>query len=95
MWGEDAEALNLTENTQPALMAVSVAVAAYWKNKAVFNYRTGAYVASHSWVNIPPLHPSCVGIGGYGAFVEIARSGDATRGAGGARRDGGRFGPKL
>lgn len=49
MWGEDIEALNLTENTQPALMAVSVAVARVLKKEGGFSLSDkGAYVAGHS-----------------------------------------------
>jgi len=49
MWGEDADALNLTENTQPALMAVSVAVARVIENQGGFTLADkGAYVAGHS-----------------------------------------------
>jgi len=49
MWGEDADALNLTENTQPALMAVSVAVARVLESQGGFTLADkGAYVAGHS-----------------------------------------------
>lgn len=49
MWGEDADALNLTENTQPALMAVSVAVARVLENQGGFTLSDkGSYVAGHS-----------------------------------------------
>lgn len=49
MWGEDADALNLTENTQPALMAVSVAVARVLETQGGFTLADkGAYVAGHS-----------------------------------------------
>ncbi len=49
MWGEDADALNLTENTQPALMAVSVAVARVLESEGGFTLpEKGAYVAGHS-----------------------------------------------
>ena len=46
--GEESE-LNLTENTQPALMAVSMAVMAILKNKAGLDLKeNAAYVAGHS-----------------------------------------------
>lgn len=49
MWGEDANALNLTENTQPALMAVSVAVTRVLEEQGGFTLADkGAYVAGHS-----------------------------------------------
>jgi len=49
IWGEDADALNLTENTQPALMAVSVAVARVLEAQGGFQLADkGAYVAGHS-----------------------------------------------
>ena len=49
MWGEDADTLNLTENTQPALMAVSVAVARILESQGGFKLEgKGAYVAGHS-----------------------------------------------
>lgn len=49
MWGENADALNLTENTQPALMAVSVAVSRVLENQGGFTLADkGAYVAGHS-----------------------------------------------
>ena len=49
MWGEDGDALNLTENTQPALMAVSVAVTRVLEEQSGFTLADkGAYVAGHS-----------------------------------------------
>lgn len=49
MWGEDEGALNLTENTQPALMAVSVAVARILEKQGGFSLSAKAgYVAGHS-----------------------------------------------
>ena len=49
MWGEDVAALNLTENTQPALMAVSVAVARILEKEGGFTMNEkGSYVAGHS-----------------------------------------------
>jgi [acyl-carrier-protein] S-malonyltransferase len=45
--GPEAE-LNLTENTQPALMAVSMAVVNVLKGKGVDLAKTGVYVAGHS-----------------------------------------------
>ena len=49
MWGEDADALNLTENTQPALMAVSVAVTRVLESQGEFILADkGRYVAGHS-----------------------------------------------
>ena len=49
MWGEDANALNRTENTQPALMAVSVAVTRVLEKQGGFTLSDkGAYVAGHS-----------------------------------------------
>ena len=49
MWGEDAGALNLTENTQPALMAVSIAVTRVMESQGGLTLADkGAYVAGHS-----------------------------------------------
>lgn len=49
MWGEDANPLNLTENTQPALMAVSVAVARVLEQQGGFSLADkGAFTAGHS-----------------------------------------------
>jgi [acyl-carrier-protein] S-malonyltransferase len=49
MWGDDSDALNLTENTQPALMAVSVAVTRVLEEQGGFTLADkGAYVAGHS-----------------------------------------------
>lgn len=49
MWGEDADALNLTENTQPALMAVSVAVTRVLEREGAFRLnQKGTHVAGHS-----------------------------------------------
>ncbi len=49
MWGEDADALTLTENAQPALMAVSVATARVLEAEGGFSLTDkGAYVAGHS-----------------------------------------------
>ncbi len=49
MWGEDAAALTLTTNAQPALMAVSVAVARVLEAEGGFTLADKAqYVAGHS-----------------------------------------------
>ena len=49
MWGEDAQALNLTENTQPALMAVSLAVTRVLEHEGGWTIKDkGTYVAGHS-----------------------------------------------
>lgn len=49
MWGEDEAALNLTENTQPALMAVSMAVIRVLEKQGGFKIEdVCAYVAGHS-----------------------------------------------
>ena len=49
MWGEDVNALNMTENTQPALMAVSVAVTRVLEKEGGFKLdEIGSYVAGHS-----------------------------------------------
>ena len=49
MWGEDAAALTLTANAQPALMAVSVAVARVLEGEGGFRLADHAqYVAGHS-----------------------------------------------
>ncbi len=48
MWGEDEAALTLTENTQPALMAVSVAVARVLDNAKSGIIGSAKYVAGHS-----------------------------------------------
>ncbi len=48
MWGEDEAALTLTENTQPALMAVSVAVARVLEHAKPGVIGAAKYVAGHS-----------------------------------------------
>lgn len=49
MWGEDQDALTLTQNAQPALMAVSVAAARVLETEGGFSLADkGAYVAGHS-----------------------------------------------
>jgi len=49
MWGEDQDALTLTQNAQPALMAVSVAAARVLESDGEFSLAdNGAYVAGHS-----------------------------------------------
>lgn len=49
MWGEDGDALNLTKNTQPALMAVSMAVTRTLEKQGGWTLADkGAYVAGHS-----------------------------------------------
>lgn len=49
MWGEDEHALNMTENTQPALMAVSVAVTRVLEKQGRFKLADkAAFVAGHS-----------------------------------------------
>ncbi len=48
MWGEDEAALTLTENTQPALMAVSVAVARVLEDAKSGIIGSAKYVAGHS-----------------------------------------------
>jgi [acyl-carrier-protein] S-malonyltransferase len=46
MWGEDDEALKLTENTQPALMAVSLAVVRVLEGQGGFQWGKHAIVAA-------------------------------------------------
>lgn len=49
IWGEDQDALTLTQNAQPALMAVSVATARVLESEGGFSLADkGAYVAGHS-----------------------------------------------
>jgi [acyl-carrier-protein] S-malonyltransferase len=49
MWGEDAEALTDTAITQPALLAVSLAVLAVWQQEFGFNTAEhSGFVAGHS-----------------------------------------------
>ncbi len=49
IWGEDADALTLTQNAQPALMAVSVAVSRVLEAEGGFSLADkGVYVAGHS-----------------------------------------------
>lgn len=48
MWGDDETALTLTENTQPALMAVSVAVARVLEHAKPGAIGEAQYVAGHS-----------------------------------------------
>jgi [acyl-carrier-protein] S-malonyltransferase len=46
MWGEDEEALKLTENTQPALMAVSLAVMRVLEGQGGFEWGKHAVIAA-------------------------------------------------
>ena len=48
MWGEDLEALTLTENTQPALMAVSLAIVKALYSEGYHLSDQGSFVAGHS-----------------------------------------------
>ncbi len=49
MWGEDQDALTLTQNAQPALMAVSVATARVLESEGRFALSDkGSFVAGHS-----------------------------------------------
>ena len=49
IWGDDADALTLTQNAQPALMGVSVAVARVLEGEGGFKLADkGGYVAGHS-----------------------------------------------
>ena len=49
MWGEDQDALTLTQNAQPALMVVSVAASRVLESEGGFSLADkGAYVAGHS-----------------------------------------------
>ncbi len=48
MWDGPAEALTLTENAQPALMAVSLAAIRVLESRGISVGRTAAYVAGHS-----------------------------------------------
>lgn len=49
MWGEDADALTLTQNAQPALMAVSVATVRVLEAEGGFSLADkGGFVAGHS-----------------------------------------------
>ena len=47
IWGDDLDALTLTQNAQPALMATSLAVMAALKAEGI-GVETAAYVAGHS-----------------------------------------------
>lgn len=48
IWGEDAAALTLTANAQPALMAVSIALVRAMKGEGLSLSESGAFVAGHS-----------------------------------------------
>ena len=48
IWGEDLEVLTLTENAQPALMAVSMAAVRALESEGYVLADQGAYVAGHS-----------------------------------------------
>ena len=48
MWGEDLNALTLTENAQPALMAVSLAVVRALESEGYELSNQGSFVAGHS-----------------------------------------------
>jgi [acyl-carrier-protein] S-malonyltransferase len=48
IFGEDAEKLNLTENTQPAIMAVSIATMEALKKEKGLNINNFSFCAGHS-----------------------------------------------
>ena len=48
MWGEDEAALTMTANTQPAIMACSIAALRVLEKEGGFDVKTAAYVAGHS-----------------------------------------------
>ena len=58
MWDGPESELTLTENAQPALMAVSMAVVRVLAENGVKLSENAAYVAGHSLANIPRSRPA-------------------------------------
>ena len=91
MWEGPADALTLTENAQPALMAVSLAVMRVLEAEAGLDLeRDAPFVAGHSLGEYSAL--AAAGAFSHrrrGAAAAHARAGDAEGGAGRHRRDGG------
>ena len=86
--GPEAE-LTLTENAQPALMGVSIAVLEVLKARGYDVKSNVAYLAGHSLGEYAALTAAgCFAIGRLRAFAEIARTGHAARRAGRRWRNG-------
>jgi [acyl-carrier-protein] S-malonyltransferase len=95
IWEGPEDALRLTENAQPALMATSIAALRALEAEGVTVAGSAAFVAGHSLGEYTAL---CArGLDrrrGCGAAAAAARAGDAVGGAGGRGRDGGAAGPR-
>ncbi len=91
MWEGPKETLTLTENAQPALMAVSMAVMRVLEREKGFSLKDKVkFVAGHSLGEYSAL-AAAAGLHARRrrAPAEAARAGDAGRRAGGAGRHGG------
>ena len=92
IWGEDLEALTLTSNAQPALMAASIAALRALEAEGV-SVRDAGFVAGHSLGEYTALCGRGADSCGYGAVAAHPGRCDAGGGAGGRGRDGGAVGP--
>ena len=91
MWEGPADRLTLTENAQPALMAVSLAAMRVLEREAGLDLsRDAAFVAGHSLGEYSALAAAgALTISDTARLLAHPRPRDAGRGAGRRRRDGG------
>jgi [acyl-carrier-protein] S-malonyltransferase len=90
MWEGPEDELTLTENAQPALMAVSLAVVRVLMAEHGIAITTPAYVAGHSLGEYSALAAAgTFGLADTARLLKLARPGDAARHPGGHRRHGG------
>ena len=93
--GRPAETLTLTENAQPALMAVSIAALRVLEARGIGLAGQAAYVAGHSLGEYSALAAAgSLSLADAARLLRTARAGDAGRGAGRRRRDGGPHRPR-
>ena len=91
IWNGPAETLKLTENAQPALMAVSLATMRVLENEAGVDLkRDAAFVAGHSLGEYSALAAArALSVARYRAPVADPRTGDAEGSSRRPRRHGG------
>ncbi|MCW1404228.1 acyltransferase domain-containing protein [Novosphingobium sp. MW5] len=94
IWDGEIEALTLTANAQPALMATSLAALRALDAEG-FAITDAAFVAGHSLGEYPGGGGSSSSISGTARLLRIRWHGDAIGGAGGGGGDGGAAGPRF
>ena len=95
IWEGEQDALTLTRNAQPALMATSMAAMAALKAEGV-EVTAAACVAGHSLGEYSALAAAgALSLGDAARLFAVARRGDAGRGARRRRRHGGAAGPRF